>query len=160
MGGEVVRVNVLAERHFVGSLLHINVTDRERALAQVDEHHITDPAVLKIYRAVRSLHERTGIVEPAGVIDELMRNGMPPEGQGNAAALIGELMDETPLSIMWPYYAHLLREEHQRQQVRDLGDRLSVAADTWDLAALRDLLERGCRDLTAHLRHTSPKVRP
>lgn len=119
-----------AERAVLGSML-IDPGVVRQALAKVDERDFLNSANRLIFQTARFLFRNGAPVDSVSIRDKI--------GEQYTDYLI-QLMDITPTSASWEYYANAMHDQAAMQQVRDLADKLSAAVQLDD-----------CRPLAAEL---------
>ena len=144
----------LAERYFVGGLLHQSRATVAAAADVVFCEWIHDTQVKGVYAALVD-NARNGLEpDPAGVVPTMLRLGLPKQHAGTASALVVALLTECPLPGNWAYYGVLVANQCLRHRLYDVGQALVEGAYSHPLDRLHMLVEDARQDIEA----TSPHV--
>ena len=107
-----------AERAVLGSLL-IDPSIIRELLAEVQEQDFLHPTNLLVFNAARTLFRSGDPVDAIVIRDRI--------GEQYTDYLV-QLMEITPTSVNWDFYARMMHEQAVVQRCRDLAERLSLAA--------------------------------
>lgn len=132
---------VIAERFYVGALMHLQTPVRSRALDALDDEALSDVRLSRIRRAI-SRCDSTRFTA-ADVVPQMIRDGMPEQLHPIATGLVIDLYAGCPTPEWWPHYASIIRAENLRRQVRFHVEQLARAADTAGGERIADTLRAG-----------------
>ena len=139
----------IAERYFVGALLHQRAETVAVAAGVVMPEWIHDPQVRGVYAA---LLENISIglqPDPAGIVPTMMRLGLPAHRAPLASALVVDLLAEVPLPSNWRYYAVIVANGHVRNRLHEIGLALADRAHVHPLERLQLLLQEANDEINA-----------
>ena len=130
----------LAERHYVGALLHLRGVEARTAATWVRPEDLADPQLRQVLAAVQE-GIRDNQHEVAAVVPRMIRAGTcPSDLAGLSSVLVVELLGEVPHPLSWSAYAAVILDEAMRRHVRECATRLAQAADTDSLPSLLGVL--------------------
>lgn len=142
----------LAERHFVGALLHLPAATVMQAADLLPAEWLSDVQVGGVYAAVIE-NAKAGISEPAAVVPTMLRLGLPADRHGIATGLVIDLMQEVPLPSSWRLYASLVATGRLRARVQAVGYALTEQAHRDPLDRLHAVLEDARLEVEAMHHH-------
>jgi replicative DNA helicase len=130
----------LAERHYVGALLHLRGAEARTAASWVRPEDLAEPQLRQVLASVQD-GIRDSQHEVAAVVPRMIRTGRcPSDRAGLASVLVVELLGEVPHLLSWSAYAAVILDEAIRRHVRECATRLAQAADTDSLPSLLGVL--------------------
>lgn len=139
----------IAERHFIGALLHMPASTVAAAGQVVFPEWVHDPQVRGVYVALLDNVANGLQPDPAGVVPTMLRLGLPVHRAGSASSLVVDLLAEVPIPGNWRYYAVIVASSHVRHQLHEVGRLLTEGAHSEPLDRLHGLLEDARLDLEA-----------
>lgn len=143
----------IAERYFVGALLHQSRATVATAGDLLFPDWIHDGQVRGVYVGLLD-NVRNGLEpDPAGVVPTMLRLGLPVQHAGIASSLVVDLLTEVPLPGQWRYYAVLVANAHLRHRLYDVGQALVEGAHSLPLNDLHTLVEDARQDIECTTPH-------
>lgn len=138
----------LAERHYVGAMLHMPPATVLEAADIVFPEWISDPQIAAVFVATIE-NAKENISEPAAVVPTLLRLGLPSQHHGIATGLVVDLLADCPLPHNWPYYASLVAAGRARARLQACGQVLVERAYIDPLERLTAVLEDARAEIQA-----------
>lgn len=134
----------IAERHFLGALLHLSGDEARSAVALVFPTDLADPQLRAILTAARVLVADGHDPSPALIVPRMMALGLVTRDRaGLASALVVDLVVDTPVVASWPAWAVEILRESARRTIVETSNRAMQAADGDDLMVALDVLTAG-----------------
>lgn len=143
----------LAERYFVGALLHLPADVTVAASRLVFPAWINDVHVAGVYAAMVALADSGAQTDPASVVPAMMRLGLPSSSAGVATGLVVDLLAGVPLPGNWRVYALEVMNARQRQRLEAVGRLLVERAHQDTLDRLHVVLDDAQAELVAMTQH-------
>lgn len=142
------RVATLAERSYVGAVLHLRGQQARDALARVSPADLSDPQLRAVLEAVSAVLQDGSDPDPALLTPRMLELGLVPRDKaGLVNAMIVDLYTDVPAPVCWPAYATEVLRESARRKIRETAERMVQAADGPDLASAVRVMHAGLGDV-------------
>lgn len=133
----------LAERYYVGALLHLRGAVAQEAMGAVLPDDLADPQLRTVLTAMVALAADGRDPDPAAVTPRMLELGLVGRDRCGLVnvALVG-LLSDVPAPACWPAYAGEVLRESARRTILEVATRAGQAADEGNLeTAVRVLTE-------------------
>lgn len=143
----------LAERYFVGALLHLPADVTVAASRLVFPAWLSDVHIAGVYSALVDLADSGAQTDPASVVPAMLRLGLPSSSAGVATGLVVDLLSGVPLPGNWRVYALEVMNARQRKRLEAVGRQLAERAHQDTLDQLHVILDDARTELEAMTQH-------
>lgn len=134
----------LAERYFVGALLHLRGAEARAAVGRVRVAELADPQLRTILEAAQSLAADGADPDPGRITPRMVELGLCPRDRaGLANVALVELLTGVPAPACWSAYAAEVLRESARRTIVEAATRALQAADGPNLATAVTVLSEG-----------------
>ena len=143
----------LAERYFVGALLHLPASVTRQAAEVIFPAWLTDVHVRGVYSALVDLANGGAQTDPASVVPTMLRLGLPQQSAGVATSLVVDLLADVPMPSSWRLYTVQMTASRQRQRIEIVGHVLVERAHRDPLDRLHAVLEEAREEIECMTSH-------